>query len=131
MNLSDFKEKCKSDRVYITAVIILVGIGAFGLGRLSKVESERRGISIEAPSQVANVVMTEKTSINAKITTKNDEVSSTGDGQVVASKSGTKYHFPWCSGAKTISEANKIYFNSTTEARAAGYLPAGNCKGLK
>ena len=52
-------------------------------------------------------------------------------GMYVASKNGTKYHFPWCSGAKSISEVNKIWFNSVEEARASGYAPAANCKGLK
>src|SRR3989344_1924759 len=33
--------------------------------------------------------------------------------------------------AKSISEANKIWFNSVEEARAAGYAPASNCKGLE
>ena len=51
--------------------------------------------------------------------------------QVVASKNGTKYHYPWCAGAKQIAEKNKITFASTEEARAKGYTPAANCKGLK
>jgi len=56
---------------------------------------------------------------------------STNSGAVVASKSGTKYHYPWCAGAKQISAKNLITFNSIEEARAAGYTPASNCKGLK
>jgi hypothetical protein len=50
---------------------------------------------------------------------------------VVASKNGTKYHYPWCTGAKQISEKNLIKFSSIAEARAKGYTPASNCKGLK
>lgn len=50
---------------------------------------------------------------------------------VVASKNGSKYHYPWCAGAKQIAEKNKITFSSTEEARANGYTPAANCKGLK
>lgn len=50
---------------------------------------------------------------------------------VVASKNGTKYHYPWCAGAKQIADKNKITFNSFAEARASGYTPASNCKGLK
>ncbi|TSC62722.1 MAG: hypothetical protein G01um101448_259 [Parcubacteria group bacterium Gr01-1014_48] len=57
------------------------------------------------------------------------EVANLG-GQYVASKKGTKYHFPWCGGAARISEENKIWFNSKEEAEKAGYTPAGNCKGL-
>ncbi len=48
----------------------------------------------------------------------------------VASKNGQVYHLPHCSGAKNISEANKITFTSKEEAEAAGYRPAANCKGI-
>jgi len=51
--------------------------------------------------------------------------------QVVASKNGTKYHLPTCAGAKQISDKNKVTFGSIEEARAKGYTPASNCKGLK
>ncbi|MCA9052050.1 MAG: hypothetical protein KDA89_25100, partial [Planctomycetaceae bacterium] len=52
-------------------------------------------------------------------------------GKYVASRNGSKYHFPWCAGAQAMSETNKIWFDSVEEARKAGYTPAGNCKGLK
>lgn len=142
MSLQDFLQKCKSDRVFIPLVIIFVGMGAFGLGRLSKIEEERQGVSIEAPARVVEALKGQNWALNGGLgalnATPDQSVSQSNttntvstDGQVVASKNGTKYHFPWCSGAKTISEANKIYFNSTVEARAAEYTPAGNCKGLK
>lgn len=51
-------------------------------------------------------------------------------GQYVASKKGSKYHLPWCAGAKSILEENKIWFASKEEAEKAGYTPAGNCKGI-
>lgn len=133
MNLTDFKEKCKSDRVFIALVIILVGIGSFGLGRLSRIEAGRSGISIEAPAAVANALNSQNETSKGNLGAGNDDFSQTTEiiGQVVASKNGTKYHFPWCSGAKSISAANKIYFNSVEEARRAGYTPAANCPGLK
>jgi len=56
--------------------------------------------------------------------------SLTPSGTLVASKNGTVYHFPWCSGAQRINEENKIWFTSQEEAQAAGYRPAANCKGL-
>jgi len=48
----------------------------------------------------------------------------------VASKNGTKYHYPWCPGAQSIKEENKIWFSTKEEAEKAGYQPASNCKGL-
>ena len=139
MNLTEFKEKCnlviKSDRIFIILIVICVGIGAFGLGRLSKIEALKQGISIEAPAAVVNALNGQNQALNANLEPINevnsDVTEGDSSGQVVASKNGTKYHFPWCSGGKTISEPNKIYFNSIEEARAAGYTPAANCKGLK
>ena len=55
----------------------------------------------------------------------------TNSGVVVAAKNGTKYHYPWCSGATRMKEENKIYFESVEKAREAGYEPAANCKGLE
>ena len=46
----------------------------------------------------------------------------------VASKSGTKYHALTCPGAKQIKESNKIFFAAETDAEAAGYTRAANCK---
>ncbi len=128
MSLQDLLKKSKSDEVFIIVTIVLVGIGAFGLGRLSKIESLRQGLSIEAPAQVSEALI--KKDANVK-DNKNIENIRLLEGGVVASKSGTKYHFPWCTGAKSISEKNKIWFNSVTEAKEAGYEPASNCKGLK
>lgn len=100
-------------------VIILVALISFGLGRLSKIRENKIPISIE--SAVSNVSGVAKAGDNP--TTSNEKL-------FVASKSGTKYHYPWCPGALNIKEENKIWFSSREEAEKAGYSPAGNCKGL-
>lgn len=51
-------------------------------------------------------------------------------GAYVASKSGTKYHLPWCGSAKQIKEENKIWFATKEDAEKAGYTPSANCKGI-
>lgn len=48
----------------------------------------------------------------------------------VASRRGKTYYYPWCSGAVSIPEANRIWFQSTTAAAIAGYTPAKSCKDL-
>lgn len=62
-------------------------------------------------------------------------ISDTSDGslseKVVASKTGTRYYFPWCSGASRIKTENRLEFATVALARANGYTPAKNCKGLK
>ena len=49
----------------------------------------------------------------------------------VAAKTGTKYYFPWCSGASRISEANKVWFDSYEAAQKTGLTAAANCPNLK
>jgi hypothetical protein len=51
--------------------------------------------------------------------------------EVIVSKSGKKYYFPWCGTIKRIKPENQVHFPSIEAARAAGFLPGGNCKGLK
>lgn len=84
----------------------MVAFASFGLGRTS----------------VSNVSVAE-----IRIEAVVDDI----DESVVASRSGSKYHYPWCSGAARIKESNKISFESPEAARKAGYEPAKNCKGLK
>lgn len=116
--------------------VIFVGLAAFGLGRLSVLEERREPVKIEYPENKAaagnyeEIGNSVKTSESPKANESKQAETNAG-GLLVASKSGTKYHFPWCSGAKSISGTNKIWFSSEEEARAAGYQPASNCKGLK
>lgn len=96
----------------IPVLVILVGFASFGLGRLSASEKSRTPVSVQMVPIVEQRPMTV-------------------GGQVVASRSGTTYHFPWCPGALSMKEMNKIWFKDEAAARAAGYKPAGNCEGLK
>lgn len=51
------------------------------------------------------------------------------DQRVVVSKSSDskKYHHAWCPGATQIKEANRVWFPTADDAKAAGYTLAGNC----
>ena len=57
-------------------------------------------------------------------------ISASAKGKYVASKSGSYYHFPWCAGALRIKDANKVWFQTKTEAESRGLKPASNCPGL-
>lgn len=118
MNIKNFKEKVKlyEKDLILAAMIILVALISFGLGRLSRIGESRVPITIENLSTTTQI---EKITDNKII------------GNFVASKNGTKYHYPWCSGAQSIKEENKIWFSTAEEAQKAGYEPASNCKGLK
>ncbi|MCX6731907.1 MAG: hypothetical protein NTX55_02905 [Candidatus Parcubacteria bacterium] len=104
----------------LAAVIILVALISFGLGRLSKIGESRVPITIE---NLTGAVQQGESL---------DSIQGLPlEKTFVASKNGTKYHYPWCSGAQSIKEENKIWFSTAEEAQKAGYSPASNCKGLK
>jgi hypothetical protein len=96
---------------FVPALVILVGFTSFGLGRLSASEDSRPLVSVRLAEGVEMRPMAV-------------------GGQVVASRSGKTYHFPWCPGATSMRETNKIWFKDEAGAQAAGYTPAGNCEGL-
>lgn len=106
------------DKFFLSLVIVLVALGAFGLGKLDGA-GERKPIEIRY-EDLDNAQTSKSQPANA--------VSATGQGRVVVSKNGSKYHYEYCPGAKQISEENKIVFASAEAAEQAGYTLAGNCK---
>jgi hypothetical protein len=134
-NLLDKINRLLSPELYTVLVIILVGFGSFGLGRLSRTAPAREGVQIVIPESIAAEVQSA-----AALYARSGAANSAGveqeqptrvSGTLVASRNGGKYHFPWCSGAQRIAEKNKVWFASASEARAAGYEAAKNCKGLE
>ena len=123
------------DGVFMSLVLILIAIASFGLGR----ESFRAGSTIDIKNETAVQVLPpiervgiieQGASVNL-VRNPDSEGRPVSQIEVVASRSGTKYHLPTCGGAKQIKETNLIRFDSVEMARAAGYTPAANCKGLK
>ncbi len=150
MSIKDLVEKIKPF-YFLFLFIIIAGI-FFALGRLSSIEERHTPIKIIQPAQneQANVISAEEGTGVVGSQAKSDNLSTesaqdgslaqttvsttptmSAGGQVVASKTGTKYYFPWCAGAKRIKPENQITFASADLARSAGYTPAANCKGLK
>lgn len=122
MTIPEAREKCKiligkvpRDTLIVT-ILVLASSCSFGLGYLAGLDE---GEAQNTPFEACPVVATSENSAEPSHT-----------GQVVASKSGTKYYLPSCAGADRISEANKVWFVSPAAAVAAGYAPAVNCKGL-
>lgn len=115
----------ENKEVFTVLTIILVAFASFGLGRLSKIERSAFPVRVENTAAAIEGVEKElpKTlAIPKQVSAK--------EGSYVASKTGEKYHLPWCSGAQRIKEENKIWFDSKEAAEQAGYTPAANCKGL-
>lgn len=124
--VKNWNKKNQSD-LFIAAIIFLIGIIGFGLGRLSVVWPEKEPIRIENPTKTGEHANEETPGKNVE---KSAGVMNAVQEKYVASKSGTAYHFPWCPGAQKIKEANKIWFSSKEEAEKRGYKPAGNCPGM-
>ncbi len=135
--LQKLKSFLSDDTFYYGVLIVLVAGASFGLGRQSVVE---RGAQSSLENN-KNLVVTQPApqapapTPTTTIPTPNDPqpaaVAGAVNGEVVASKSGTKYHLPTCPSAKTIKPANLISFATVAAAEAAGYTPAANCKGLQ
>lgn len=123
------KDKIKSflnnKDILIVLLIILVGTASFGLGRLSAKGESKSPVRIVSNSE--NSSAGKATLANVSNSANSSNLSS---AKVVASKNGSKYHFPWCPGASQISDKNKIWFDSGAAAEAAGYERASNCRGL-
>lgn len=106
-------------RLFLALIIILVAALSFGAGRLTG-EGRGRPVRIEFNEALgASAPVTQTAAASAALPTEG----------VVASKAGSKYHYPSCPGAKQIKEANRISFVSARAAEAAGYTLASNCKG--
>ena len=119
--INDYANKIKpvfmeyKQDLYIASIIFLVGLASFGLGRLSILWPQKMPLVIEKPDKA--VAIRETTVVATQ-------------GKYVASKNGTAYHLPTCSGARNIKEENKIWFQTKEEAESGGYKPAANCEGL-
>lgn len=48
-------------------------------------------------------------------------------GSVVASKSGKKYYFHWCSGVNRIKKENRVYFETELDAQSRGLTLSSTC----
>lgn len=115
MTIAEAREKCKyavanipRDALVIT-ILVITSSASFGLGYFAgKDEGQGSGLTSVSLPPIEMAI----------------------GQQVVASKNGTKYYLPDCSGADRITEANKVWFTSPAAASAAGYAPAANCKGL-
>lgn len=123
--------------VFIVLTIILVGLAGFGLGKLSALEKGREPVQIQPAnftaiiSSTTNNVVEEVSVSDVPMSASAMIASESARGMLVASKTGKKYHFPWCAGASQIADKNKIWFDSYEVAKSAGYTAAANCPNLK
>ncbi len=132
MSIKDIVEKVKLQikQFYTLVLILVIASLFFALGRLSALEEHKSPIKIIYPNsdQSATVVnSTPLTSADGDHLQKSNNTS----GEVIGSKNGKKYYFPWCGTVKMIKPENQIKFASIEEAKKAGFVAGRNCKGLK
>lgn len=114
------KEFLADEAIFTAMLLILVALASFGLGRQSVSEK-----NVKSEENIAEAVVGPGPT-TASVTTDTDGSTT----YYVGSKNGQVYHLPYCSGAKRITETNKIIFKTKIEAEQAGYRPASNCKGI-
>lgn len=118
VTIPDFIAHCKDlleqaiGEFGLLLLVFLVGVGSFGLGRFSALEDAKPPVAITEAPQAANIPALPP------------------GGYVVASRTGSVYYLPWCSGAGKIARGNQVWFGSEAAAQKAGYAPSKSCKGL-
>ena len=121
----------KGKDILVVLIVILVGLGCFELGRLSKENSSSPGLKIlpadetgEYPNedQSANIV-----SASIALKAPLDQTNSKAKN-FFASNRGSKYYSLGCAGGKSIILENRIYFATKEEAERAGYQLSSSCQ---
>ena len=114
----------------VPAIIVLVALGAFGLGRLSAAPGGQGTLRVLYPEARAAEPLANTAAAAEAAAPAPAPSAASGQGAYVASKNGSKYYLATCSSASRIKQENRVYFVSKDEAAAAGYGPAANCPGL-
>lgn len=139
--------------IMVIITIIGVSIASFGLGAISakKTNSEviieaNSGLLLASTADAKSVTGDEKTANSTSSVAKNipENTTNTGTmisvnssssaslqnnkGNFVASNKGKKYYPTNCSGAKSLSPTNLVYFQTKEEAEAKGYSLSTGCK---
>ena len=145
--MTGFIEKLKihQDNLFFMAVIIMVGLVGFGLGRLSaryqpaelKIQSTLvnmaeldRVVTASPEKPIAEKTASPSAASREEALLDLDTVD-VANKKIVGNKNSKIYHYEDCPGELKMKEGNKIFFASIIEAQKAGYRPAGNCPGLE
>jgi len=114
--------------ILIVLVVILVGLGSFELGRLSK-GNDSSGIKIEYPNQAENQSASAvSANVSSLSRTVLDTKTTTTSKNFFASNRGSKYYPLGCSAGKNIKQENKVFFATREEAERAGYELSSSCR---
>ncbi len=120
--------------LFTSAMIFVIGMASFGLGRLSIALPSKEPIRLESPvaaeGQAADISSALDGTPTASESSPSPIQTAAKNGSFVASKSGSVYYAVWGSGVSRIREENKVWFQTKDEAKTQGYRPAKNCPGM-
>ncbi len=108
--------------ILTVAIMALVGLGSFGLGRLSK-NIPNDGLRIEYDGET---IKNEATVLEALKSPEIGQIKA--PGAFFASSKGSKYYSLGCSAGKTIKLENRVYFDTREQAESAGYELSASCR---
>lgn len=142
--IKQFLEGKTGKNILMALIVILVALGSFELGRLSKA-GDSPGVKIlpapagEYPpnpdrSQVTNQSATAFSAVKPPATATVPAPLPTSKPIQVESKNffastrGSKYYPAGCSAGKSIKQENRVYFATREAAQAAGYTLSSSCR---
>jgi hypothetical protein len=99
----------------LISILILASIGLVIGNTLSH--------SVESRNQAPSIQINQ-TSLDPALASANGIAS---EKVFVGSIKSNKYHYPGCSAAQKIKPENEIWFSSSADARAHGYVPCKIC----
>ena len=124
--IKQFLDSDKGKDIMIVFIVILVGLGCFELGRLSKntpeegIKIQNIGVGDEMGKSTVESLKSVKTNIL--------EINQTLNRKIFfASSKGNKYYLLGCAAGKTIKQENRIWFATREEAERAGYGLSSSC----
>lgn len=123
--ITNWLESNKGKDILTVIIVILVGLGSFELGRLSK-ENGTSGVKIEYQNQ--NSAQEANALSSANFSKKSSATENFAGKIFFASNRGSKYYSVGCSAGKTIKQENRIYFTTKEEAEKAGYELSSSCR---
>ncbi len=133
MSINDFLNKIKGEilidrsTILCLCIIVLVGLGSFGLGRLFPIDKTDKSSSKLDNENVSIVKGEIGKSIEAENTLTNFDTNQK-EKMYVASKNGKLYYSKGCSGTKRIKLENQVWFASKSEAEDSGFSLSTSCK---
>lgn len=122
-----FLDSDKGKDILVVIIVILVGLGSFELGRLSK-ENQPQGIKIQYPdtNQDRGIIQAANTILGSTSLPAANNVNSS-EKNFFASSRGSKYYTISCTAGKTIKQENRVWFATGEEAERAGYTLSSSC----